>query len=114
MGLAKTLLSCLVVFSMVACAESGVDGVDGAQGPAGVDGVDGTDGADGVDGVDGVDLTECIVGDGSISNNYVIEYCGDYVSISNHDIEWKLVGGFQSSPVLRVRTGRRCSSLPMR
>ena len=32
-------------------------------------------------------LTECIVGDGSISNNYVIEYCGDYVSISNHDIE---------------------------
>ena len=42
-----------------------------------------------------MDLTECIVGDGSIRNNYVIEYRGDGVfSISNHDIEWKLVGGF--------------------
>lgn len=152
MNLLKTLMSCMMIVALCACAETGVDGtngidgvngvdgVDGAAGPAGTNGqngldgtngtngangqngLDGTNGVDGIDGQngqdgsdgqngldgqngtngqdgqDGQDMTECLVGDGSISDNYVIEYCGDYVSIAAQDLQWKLVGQFQSAP----------------
>ena len=41
MNLFKTLMSCMMIVALCACAETGVDGTNGIDGVNGVDGVDG-------------------------------------------------------------------------
>tara|TARA_Y100001934_G_scaffold217076_1_gene257691 strand:+ start:1198 stop:3024 length:1827 start_codon:yes stop_codon:yes gene_type:complete len=76
----------------------GEAGPEGLKGETGEAGPQGEAGPAGTPGANGEDLTHCLVGDGSIEQNYVVEYCEVYTTITTERVQWKLVGSFQSSP----------------